>query len=122
MAAGKRPGAIASLGLGGAPAKAANVAAIPAQAPAPSARVRFAAPPAAGPDTASYTLRWHQDDAAEADELRAKLRKDTGRRALDQSAVIRALLKLAIDDDGVRAALVGELTTSGAHDVTAVSS
>ncbi|NUR04314.1 MAG: hypothetical protein HOY79_49775 [Streptomyces sp.] len=89
------------------------MAAIPAQsAPAPVARVRFGAPPAAGPDTASYTLRWHADDAAEADELRTALRKQTGRRSLDQSAVIRALLKLAIDDQAVRAALVDELRSA----------
>jgi DNA repair protein RadC len=54
----------------------------------------------------------HVDDADEVDELRKRLRRFTGRRALDQAEVIRVLLRLAIDDDRVRAVLVHELTTS----------
>lgn len=80
--------------------------------PATSARARFSAPPATADTTTSYTLRLHVDDAAEVDELRARLRKRTGRRALDQAEVIRILLRLAIDDEAIRAALVSELTTS----------
>lgn len=77
-----------------------------------SPRARFTAPPATADTTTSYTLRLHADDAAEVDELRARLRRWTGRRSLDQAEVVRALLRLAIDDDAVRAALVDELTTS----------
>jgi hypothetical protein len=77
-----------------------------------SARARFSAPPATADTTTSYTLRMHVDDADEVDELRKRLRRFTGRRALDQAEVIRVLLRLAIDDDRVRAALVHELTPS----------
>jgi hypothetical protein len=77
-----------------------------------SSRARFTAPPATAETTTSYTLRLHVDDADEVDELRKRLRKRTGRRALDQAEVIRALLRLAIDDDSVRTALTNELTSS----------
>lgn len=77
-----------------------------------SSRERFTAPPATANTTTSYTLRLHVDDAQEVDELRARLRRSTGRRALDQSQILRALLRLAVDDEAVRAALVNELTTS----------
>ena len=77
-----------------------------------TSRERFAAPPATADTTSSYTLRLHVDDAQEVDELRARLRRATGRRALDQSEILRVLLRLAVDDEAVRAALVSELTTS----------
>jgi hypothetical protein len=80
--------------------------------PVTSARARFSAPSATSDTTAAYTLRMHVDDADEVDELRKRLRRFTGRRALDQAEVIRVLLRLAIDDDRVRAALVHELTKS----------
>lgn len=80
--------------------------------PVTSSRTRFSAPSATADTTTSYTLRMHVDDADEVDELRTRLRRFTGRRALDQAEVIRALLRLAIDDDRVRAALVHDLTTS----------
>ena len=80
--------------------------------PVTSARARFSAPPATADTTTSYTLRMHVDDADEVDELRKRLRRFTGRRALDQAEVVRVLLRLAIDDDRVRAALVHELTPS----------
>lgn len=80
--------------------------------PVTSSRVRFSAPPAVSDTTTSYTLRMHVEDAEEVDELRAKLRRWAGRRALDQAEVVRVLLRLAIDDDSVRAALVSELTKS----------
>jgi len=129
-----RPGGISSIGLTGAPATAAPVAPVPPPAsptpvpvptqqakadvssrrhePVTSARARFSAPPATADTTTSYTLRMHVDDADEVDELRKRLRRFTGRRALDQAEVIRVLLRLAIDDDRVRAALVHELTPS----------
>jgi hypothetical protein len=77
-----------------------------------TSRARFTAPPATADTTTSYTLRLHVDDAEEVDELRAKLRRRTGRRGLDQAEVIRVLLRLAIDDEAVRAALVSELADS----------
>jgi hypothetical protein len=77
-----------------------------------SARARFSAPPATADTTSSYTLRLHIDDADEVDELRKRLRRWTGRRSVDRAEVVRALLRLAIDDDRVRAALVSELTES----------
>lgn len=127
MATAKRAGAIASFGLTGAPAKATPITEIPAQSTEPTTsrrheptgpRARFDAPAASSREMVQGTLRLHQDDAAEVDELRAALRRETGRRTLDQSAIIRALLKLAIDDADVRATLVRGLTTSRAHDVT----
>lgn len=135
-----RPGGISSIGLTGAPATASPVAPAtlaplpdvptPPLAPVPSqqqvkdsvasrphepvtsARARFSAPPATADTTTSYTLRLHVDDADEVDELRRRLRRWTGRRSVDQAEVVRVLLRLAIDDDRVRAALVAELTTS----------
>lgn len=77
-----------------------------------TSRARFSAPPATADTTAAYTLRLHADDAEEVDLLRTRLRRWTGRRNVDQAEVIRVLLRLAIDDDSVRAALVSELTTS----------
>lgn len=118
-----RPGAINSIGLTGAPAAAAPVAPVarqaPAPIPAPSAPLdadrpvpRFEAPSATAPSTTSYTLRLHQADAAEVDLLRVRLRGETGRRNLDQAAIVRTLLRMAIDDDTIRAALLRELKTS----------
>ncbi len=134
-----RPGGISTIGLTGAPATAAPVAPpttppppfpdvpTPPLAPVPSQkaaevkargeavtspRARFTAPPATADTTSSYTLRLHVDDAQEVDELRARLRKRTGRRALDQSEILRGLLRLAVDDEAVRAALINVLTTS----------
>jgi hypothetical protein len=121
----KRAGAISSIGLTGAPSQASPIAGdveLFPEVPTPrepvkprrhepvTSRRRFEAPPATSSGTTSYTLRLDVADADEVDELRTALRRTTGRRALDQSAIIRALLTLAIDDDAVRSALVRVLS------------
>ena len=59
----------------------------------------------------AYTLRLDIAEAAEIDALGLALRREAGRRTLGRSEVIRALLRLAANDDAVRAALVRELMT-----------
>ena len=77
-----------------------------------SKRARFTAPPAAAETTTSYTLRLHVDDAEEVDRLRASLRRVAGRRSLDQAEIIRILLRLAVEDQAVRLALLKELSVT----------
>lgn len=116
-----RPSAIRSIGLIGAPAAAAQISEGPVEAVVTPRRHDAMTPqqqpersrtPRAGADTTvAYTLRLDIAEAAEIDALGLALRREAGRRTLGRSEVIRALLRLAANDDAVRAALVRELMT-----------
>ncbi len=73
-------------------------------------RPREATLPPAG-ERISYTLRMTEDEADALDDLIRAIRRPAGRRRLDKSDAIRALLRLAQRDDTIRAALITELRT-----------
>ncbi|WP_161982948.1 hypothetical protein [Candidatus Frankia alpina] len=52
-----------------------------------------------------------EDEADALDDLIRAVRRPAGRRRLEKSEMIRALLRLAQHDDAIRAALVDELRT-----------
>lgn len=125
-----RPGAISAIGLTGAPASAAPIGGdvvtsrgheattsrprdVTSSRPRDvtgerrSSQVRGSAPAAA--TAVSYTLRLAPDDADALDDLVRALGREAGRRRLDKSEVMRALLDLTRTDDDVRARLLAAL-------------
>lgn len=69
-------------------------------------------PKAEAETTIAYTVRFDLGESMAIDAMGIRLRMETGRRKLDRSEIIRALLRLTETDDAVREALVRELTTS----------
>lgn len=61
------------------------------------------------PTKISYSVRLTTDEADASDDLVRDMRRALGRRAIEKSDVIRALLGLAQDDETVRAALIAAL-------------
>lgn len=125
-----RPSAITALGLTGAPGVPAAIGQAPPAPPVPDRvasqpqeaetsrpreavrpRPREATPLPASGERISYTLRMTEDEADALDDLIRAIRRPAGRRRLDKSDAIRALLRLAQRDDAIRAALVAELRT-----------
>lgn len=125
-----RPGAISAIGLTGAPAAPAPIGSDvvtsrgheattsrprgvtssrshDVTAPQQSPQVRGSAPAAA--TAVSYTLRLAPVDADALDDLVRALGREAGRRRLDKSELIRALLDLTRTDDDVRARLLAAL-------------
>lgn len=87
-----------------------------ATAPAPPSEPEPAASPPPAVATArtgraksKYTLLFDQDEAADFEELAASLRRRLGRR-VDQSEIVRALLRMARRDVQVLTALMVELS------------
>jgi hypothetical protein len=72
------------------------------------------APKADAETTVAYTVRFDVADAAAIDALALELRAETGRRTLDRSEIIRALLLMADKDRAVRLLLVHDLAADAA--------
>lgn len=92
---------------------------LPAGEPAPRPRDattpprRRGAAPTAATGTA-FTVRFDPDESDEIDLWVLRLRRELGRRQLNKSEVVRALLDAARTDDGVREALLARLRANQA--------
>ncbi len=77
----------------------------------PDWAARPPAPPKTdAPTTVAYTVRFDTTEAAAIDAMVLVLRVEAGRKTLDRSEVVRALLRMAGEDSAVRALLVRKLT------------
>lgn len=83
----------------------------PAETPAAPA-TRGTPPPAAKAKQIKYTVLLDVDDAVIWDQLAAILLRATGRR-VDKSVMVRTLVYLAAEDEGLRRQLIETLNREG---------
>jgi len=72
-----------------------------------------AAPKTAAATTVAYTLRLDSTESIAVDALVLALRTEAGRKTLDRSEVIRALLQMTGEDAAVRVLLLRKIAAAG---------